>query len=101
MNIQTHTDANRNNVLPEVAKLIADRFFNEQFHAGSEDITLDTRFREDLGLDSLDVLDAALTAEVHFEVKIPVDSLRDIRTVRDLIDMLLTLNPSLCTEEEK
>jgi acyl carrier protein len=42
-------------------------------------------YREDLGLDSLAMLEIAVDAEYHFHVKIPDERLPEIKTVQDTI----------------
>jgi len=42
-------------------------------------------YTDDLGLDSLSMLEIAVDAELCFRVKIPDDRLPEIRTVRDAV----------------
>ena len=44
----------------------------------------DTRLVEDLGLDSLKVMDLLLEVEDRIDLSIPLNILADVRTVRDL-----------------
>lgn len=51
-------------------------------------ITPDTRFAEDLGVDSLDYIDWVLEAERVFDVKISQRDAERMRTVRDYLSHL-------------
>lgn len=44
-----------------------------------------TRFREDLGADSLDLLEMVFTIEERFGLSIPNSDIADIRTVDDAV----------------
>ncbi len=48
----------------------------------------DTRLVEDLGLDSLKVMDLLLEVEDRFDLAIPLNILSDVQTVRDLAQKL-------------
>lgn len=50
------------------------------------EITEDMELVADLGLSSLDVMDAVLAFEEEFEVKIPDDVIARFRTVGDLVE---------------
>ena len=45
-------------------------------------------YKDDLGLDSLTILEIAVDAEYHFRVKISDDDLGEIRTVDDTVRMV-------------
>ena len=51
-----------------------------------EDITPETRFVEDLGIDSLSIIEIMVQAQQDFGVEIPDDRLRDLTTVADVVD---------------
>lgn len=50
------------------------------------DVTRDKRLREDLGIDSLSLIDAAVAAEDAFGVTIPDEDLERFQTVGDVAD---------------
>jgi acyl carrier protein len=50
-----------------------------------EDIHDSSTFRDDLGLDSLSVLELTVDLEHAFKIKVPEDRLKSILTVRDTI----------------
>ena len=53
-----------------------------------ESITVETDFKEDLGADSLDLMELVMGFEEMFDVEIPTDDLTEIRTVGDVIEFL-------------
>ncbi len=56
--------------------------------ANIEDITPETRFVEDLGADSLDVLSIVELIESEFQITISDDELMKISTVQDAYDAI-------------
>ena len=60
----------------------------EQMNRPAEEITPETRFREDLGADSLDAIELAIEAEDRFDTSIPDEDPEKILTVRQMIDYL-------------
>ena len=66
-------------VLEKVKKILA-----EQFDVEEEKIGPDTSIINDLGADSLDVVDLLMSIEDEFEVEVPDDEIENIKTVEDL-----------------
>lgn len=58
---------------------------SEQFEVEEESITMETRLIEDLGADSLDVVDLAEAVEDEFETEIPDSEIENISTVGDIV----------------
>ena len=54
---------------------------SEQFSVEEKEITVDTLLEDDLGADSLDVVDLLMTIEDDFEVEIPDEEVENIKTV--------------------
>ena len=52
------------------------------------DVTPEKSFTEDLDLDSLTMVEVATAAEDKFNVKIPDDDLKDLKTVQDAVDFV-------------
>ena len=46
-------------------------------------ITADSKFVDDLGADSLDFLEIVMSVEDEFGIKVPVEDVKDITTVKD------------------
>ena len=55
-----------------------------------ERITLDTTF-EELGMDSMDGVNLLFTLEGEFDINVPDDQARQIRTVRQMVEGIDTL----------
>ncbi len=56
-----------------------------------QDITLDTSFKDDLAVDSLDLYDLVMAMEEEFNVELPQERQGEIDTVDDLIRILKEL----------
>ena len=54
-------------------------------HVPVEKITIDSSFQE-LGIDSLDGINIIFALENEFNIDIPDDSAKEIRTVRDMVE---------------
>ncbi|MBE6882107.1 MAG: acyl carrier protein [Oscillospiraceae bacterium] len=57
----------------------------EQLDIDPEDITLDTNIIEDLGADSLDLVDFVMSLEDEFDKEIPDEDLEGIKTIGDAV----------------
>lgn len=57
----------------------------EQFELSEDKISVDSSLIGDLGLDSLDVVDLAMSVEDEFDIEVPDDALDDIKTVGDFV----------------
>lgn len=62
----------------------------EQLDVKPEDVTESKTFTEDLGADSLAIVELVLALEEKFEVKIPDDEVDKIKTVGDAISYIKT-----------
>lgn len=60
----------------------------EQLNCEGGSITLDTSFQEDLGVDSLDLLELVMALEEEYEIEIPAEELTNLRTVGEVITYL-------------
>ena len=69
-------------IFEKVAALLA-----EQFSVDADSITMETSF-EDLGADSLDVVDLVMTLEDEFDMEIPDEDVENVRTVGDIVKYL-------------
>ena len=61
---------------------------SEQFDVEEDTITADTDLQEDLGADSLDVVDLVMSIEDEFGVEIPDEEVENIKTVGDLVNYI-------------
>lgn len=55
-----------------------------------ERIKLESRFQEDLGLDSLDALEIIMSLEREFDFEIPDEDIEKIQSVEQIVNYLLT-----------
>lgn len=53
-----------------------------------EEIKLESSFKEDLEIDSLDLFEMVMALEEEFDIEIPSEDLENIKTVKDLIDYI-------------
>ena len=67
-------------VLEKVKKILS-----EQFDVEEDRINADTSIINDLGADSLDVVDLLMSIEDEFEVEVPDEEIENIKTVDDLV----------------
>lgn len=67
-------------VLEKVKNILA-----SQFDVEEESITPETNIQEDLGADSLDVVDMLMSLEDEFDVEIPDEKIETMRTVADVV----------------
>ena len=58
---------------------------SEQFDVEEDSITLDTSVVDDLGADSLDVVDLLMSIEDEFEIEIPDTEVDNVKTVGELV----------------
>ena len=58
---------------------------SEQFDVEEDSITADTSIADDLGADSLDVVDLLMSIEDEFEIEVPDDEIDNIKTVGELV----------------
>ena len=69
----------------KVKNIIAD-----QLGVGEEEIKPAASFSEDLGADSLDIVELVMAMEEEFEVEIPDEEAENIKTVQDAINYVTT-----------
>lgn len=60
----------------------------EQFDVEEDSLKLETDLQDDLGADSLDVVDLLMSIEDEFEIEIPDEEIENIRTVGDLVNYI-------------
>jgi acyl carrier protein len=71
------------NVEAKVKSIIAD-----QLGVGEDEIKPESNFIDDLGADSLDIVELVMAMEEEFEVEIPDDEAENIKTVGDAINYI-------------
>ena len=58
---------------------------SSQFEVDEAEITANTNIREDLGADSLDLVDMLMSLEDEFDVEIPDEEIEKLVTVGDVV----------------
>lgn len=62
----------------------------EQLGVGEDEIKLESSFIDDLGADSLDIVELVMAMEEEFEVEIPDEEAENIKTVGDAVNYINT-----------
>ena len=75
--------ASKEEVINKVKSLIG-----ESLGASEDEIKLESSFIDDLGADSLDIVELVMAIEKEFDIEIPDDDAEKIATVRDAIDYI-------------
>ena len=60
------------------------KILSEQFDVDMSDLNDTTNIEEDLGADSVEVIDLLMSLEDEFQVEIPDEAIDEIRTIGDL-----------------
>ncbi|MFF7988349.1 acyl carrier protein [Kitasatospora xanthocidica] len=77
--------ATKDEVLEGLAEIV-----NEIAGIPTEDVALDKSFTDDLDVDSLSMVEVVVAAEERFDVKIPDDEVKNLKTVGDAVEYILT-----------
>ena len=64
----------------------------EQLNVSPDEVKEDSKFVEDLGADSLDVVELVMALEEKFDIEIPDDDAEKIANVADAIQFIENLN---------
>ena len=70
-------------MLEKIAALL-----NEKLDIDTADVTLEASFKEDLEIDSLDLVDLVMSIEEEFGLEIPSEELEKLTTVGAMVDYL-------------
>ena len=60
----------------------------EQLGVEAGEVTLESRFIDDLGADSLDIVELIMALEEEFDMEIPDEEAEKISTVGDVVDYI-------------
>ena len=60
----------------------------EQFDLDDDAVTMEANMQEDLGVDSLDVVDLIVVISEEFDIEIPDEAVDSIKTVGDLVNYI-------------
>ncbi len=64
------------------------KVFAENLSIAEDKVTPESRLREDLDADSLDLVEAVLALEEEFGLTIPEEEMEDVKTVGEAIDLV-------------
>ena len=67
-------------VFEKVREIICD-----QLDVAEEDVTMESNIADDLGADSLDVVDLVMSLEEEFDTEIPDEEIENLKTVGDVV----------------
>ncbi len=70
-------------VFEKVKSIVADQLDVEE-----EKVTSEASITEDLGADSLDVVDLVMSIEEEFDIEIPDEAVEGIKTVGDIVSYI-------------
>lgn len=73
-------------VFETIRRLLAD-----QLDIDEEEITMDSTLLEDLGADSIELVDLVMSLEDEYDIEVPDDATDDIRTVGDAVRFIENL----------
>ena len=62
--------------------------FEEKLGVSQDEMNLDTNFKDDLGVDSLDLYEIVMKMEEEFDVEIPAEELDNVATFEDVLNYL-------------
>ena len=63
------------------------KIISEQFEISPEEITMDTTI-DDLGADSLDLIDLVMSIEDEFTVEVPETAMDELNSVGDMVNFI-------------
>ena len=75
--------ANKEEILAGLAEIV-----NEETGVEVEDVQLDKSFPEDLDIDSISMMTIVVNAEEKFEVTIPDEEVKNLKTVGDAVEFI-------------
>lgn len=67
-------------VFEKVKEIIA-----ENLSLNEDEVSMDSHIVDDLGADSLDVMETVMALEEEFDVKFPETDIKEVKTVGDLV----------------
>jgi acyl carrier protein len=76
---------NREQIFEKIREIVV-----EELGVSAEKVTEQARFIEDLGADSIGVMELVMKMEEAFDIQIPDQDIEKIRTVGDAIDYILS-----------
>ncbi|REE02793.1 acyl carrier protein [Citricoccus nitrophenolicus] len=75
--------ANKEEILAGLAEIV-----NEETGLEAEEVQLDKSFTDDLDIDSISMMTIVVNAEEKFDVKIPDEEVKNLKTVNDAVEFI-------------
>lgn len=75
--------ANKEDILAGLAEIV-----NEETGLETEEVQLDKNFTDDLDIDSISMMTIVVNAEEKFDVKIPDEEVKNLKTVQDAVNFI-------------
>ncbi len=76
---------NKEEVLGKIKGVVA-----EKLNVGEDQVTIEAKFVEDLGADSLDQVELIMALEDEFDLKIPEEEAEKLSTVGSALDYIIS-----------
>ena len=73
-------------VFEKIKEILAD-----QLDANADEMTMETKIAEELGADSLDVVELLMSIEDEFEVEIPDEEIENLKTIGDVVEYIQSI----------
>ena len=70
-------------IFDEVKEILVD-----QLEINEDDVEITADLMDDLGADSLDMIDIAMTVEDQYSIELPDDVIKTLKTVEDLVSYI-------------
>jgi acyl carrier protein len=81
--MEGRTNMEISEIQERVRKILA-----ENLSVPQDDVTMESRFQEDLDADSLDLVEAVLALEEEFGVSIPEEEMEGVKTVGQAVNLV-------------
>lgn len=75
--------ADKNEILAGLAEIV-----NEETGIETEEVQLDKSFTDDLDIDSISMMTIVVNAEEKFDVRIPDEEVKNLKTVNDAVEFI-------------
>ena len=80
--------ADKEAILAGLAEIV-----NEETGLETEEVQLEKSFTDDLDIDSISMMTIVVNAEEKFDVKIPDEEVKNLKTVNDAVEFIAQTNP--------
>lgn len=81
---------NKEEITTRVLSIMSTLFDN----LAEDTLTPDLRFKSDLGLESIDIIDLVMAVETAYNISIDMTNAKSLTTIQDFIDYIAPLIPS-------